>query len=94
MKAATGEVVTAEELGADVHCRESGVADHYAEDDEHAVEIAGILCLISTGKSRVTCKEGTRGTGLFPGWRWVFCPRPKTVRHSRVIARVVDEVNS
>ena len=40
VKAATGEVVTAEELGgADVHCRESGVADHYAEDDEHAVEI-------------------------------------------------------
>ena len=37
MKAATGEVVTAEALGgADVHCRISGVADHYAQDDEHA----------------------------------------------------------
>jgi acetyl-CoA carboxylase carboxyltransferase component len=34
VKAATGETVTAEELGgADVHCRISGVADHYAEND-------------------------------------------------------------
>ncbi len=41
VKAATGEEVSAEELGgADVHCRESGVADHYAEDDEDAIGIA------------------------------------------------------
>ena len=41
VKAATGEVVTAEELGgADVHCRESGVADHYADNDEHALQLA------------------------------------------------------
>ncbi len=40
VKAATGEEVSAEELGgADVHCRESGVADHYAEDDEDAIGI-------------------------------------------------------
>jgi 3-methylcrotonyl-CoA carboxylase beta subunit len=38
VKAATGEVVTAEALGgADVHCRVSGVADHYAKNDEHAI---------------------------------------------------------
>src|SRR3990167_938537 len=38
VKAATGEVVTAEALGgADVHCRISGVSDHYAENDEHAL---------------------------------------------------------
>ncbi len=38
VKAATGEVVSAEELGgADVHCKTSGVADHYAENDEHAL---------------------------------------------------------
>ena len=38
VKAATGEVVTAEALGgADVHCRISGVADHYAQNDEHAI---------------------------------------------------------
>ena len=41
VKAATGQDVTAEELGgADVHTRRSGVADHYATSDEHAVAIA------------------------------------------------------
>jgi len=41
VKAATGEEVTAEELGgADVHTRLSGVADYLAEDDEHALQIA------------------------------------------------------
>ena len=41
VKAATGEVVTAEELGGgDVHSRTSGVTDHLAENDEHALEIA------------------------------------------------------
>ena len=41
VKAATGEIVTAEELGgADVHTRLSGVADHFAEDDRHALAIA------------------------------------------------------
>ncbi len=40
VKAATGEEVTAEELGgADVHTRISGVADHFAEDDEHAIAL-------------------------------------------------------
>jgi len=41
VKAATGEVVTAEDLGgADIHCRTSGVTDHYAMDDSHALAIA------------------------------------------------------
>jgi acetyl-CoA carboxylase carboxyltransferase component len=41
VKAATGEEVTAEELGgADVHTRQSGVADHYALNDDHALAIA------------------------------------------------------
>ncbi|BAP41964.1 propionyl-CoA carboxylase [Pseudomonas sp. StFLB209] len=41
VKAATGEVVSAEDLGgADVHCKTSGVADHYAEDDAHALALA------------------------------------------------------
>src|SRR5438445_4180535 len=41
VKAATGEVVSAEELGgADVHSRISGVTDHYALDDRHAIGIA------------------------------------------------------
>jgi len=40
VKAATGEEVSAEELGgADVHCRKSGVSDHYANDDMEAINI-------------------------------------------------------
>ncbi len=41
VKAATGEIVSAEDLGgADVHTRISGVADHFAENDQHALGIA------------------------------------------------------
>src|SRR5688500_12649648 len=44
VKAATGEEVTAEELGGgDVHTRISGVADHLADDDRHAIEIVRSL---------------------------------------------------
>jgi acetyl-CoA carboxylase carboxyltransferase component len=52
VKAATGEEVTAEELGgADVHTRISGVADHFAEDDEHALEIVrGIIASLNRRK--------------------------------------------
>ena len=40
VKAATGEEVSSEDLGgADVHCRESGVSDHYAHDDHEAISI-------------------------------------------------------
>lgn len=40
VKAATGEEVSAEDLGgADVHCRKSGVTDHYAQNDGHALKI-------------------------------------------------------
>lgn len=40
VRAATGEEVTADELGgANVHCRDSGVSDYFAEDDEHCIEI-------------------------------------------------------
>ncbi|CAH8438913.1 unnamed protein product [Dicrocoelium dendriticum] len=48
VRAATGERVVAEDLGgADLHCRTSGVTDHYALDDEHALHIARdvVACL-------------------------------------------------
>jgi 3-methylcrotonyl-CoA carboxylase beta subunit len=53
VKAATGEVVSAEELGgADVHARRSGVADHYAADDRHALAIARrIVANLNTRKT-------------------------------------------
>lgn len=52
VKAATGESVTAEELGgAEVHTRQSGVADHLAEDDAHALETARrIVANLNGGK--------------------------------------------
>jgi acetyl-CoA carboxylase carboxyltransferase component len=52
VKAATGEEVTAEELGgADVHTRISGVADHFAEDDEHALALVReIVATLNTRK--------------------------------------------
>uniref|UniRef100_A0AAQ5XYX3 methylcrotonoyl-CoA carboxylase n=1 Tax=Amphiprion ocellaris TaxID=80972 RepID=A0AAQ5XYX3_AMPOC len=41
VKAATGEEVSAEDLGgADLHCKKSGVTDHYALDDDHALHLA------------------------------------------------------
>mgnify|MGYP001058668338 CR=1 FL=1 len=41
VKAATGEIVSAEDLGgAALHCKQSGVTDHFAESDEHALAIA------------------------------------------------------
>ena len=51
VKAATGEEVSADDLGgADVHTRLSGVADYFAEDDEHALELARTV--VSTLNSR------------------------------------------
>src|SRR5687767_7886008 len=54
VKAATGEEVTAEELGgADVHTRLSGVADYLAEDDAHALQLARtIASTLNTRKDR------------------------------------------
>ena len=53
VKAATGQDVTAEELGgADVHARRSGVADHYATSDEHALAIARRIVATRTDASR------------------------------------------
>jgi 3-methylcrotonyl-CoA carboxylase beta subunit len=53
VKAATGEVVSAEDLGgADVHARKSGVADHMAADDAHALSLARrIVANLNTKKN-------------------------------------------
>src|SRR3990172_5080451 len=56
VKAATGEDVSAEELGgADVHTRLSGVADYLAENDDHALEQArSIIASLDDGRERMT----------------------------------------
>jgi 3-methylcrotonyl-CoA carboxylase beta subunit len=52
VKAATGENVTAEELGgADLHCHTSGVADHFADNDQHALQLAR-TCVANTNRTK------------------------------------------
>jgi len=54
VRAATGEEISAEQLGgADVHCRQSGVADYYAENDYHALSIAR-QCVSHLNRARHT----------------------------------------
>ncbi len=69
VKAATGETVTAEELGgADVHARQSGVADHLAENDEHAIAIARrIVTHLNTRKSPHSLLQEARPPAHDPG---------------------------
>lgn len=58
VKAATGEVVTDEELGgADVHCKKSGVADYYADDDAHALVLARQAIASTNQSPTLTPKE-------------------------------------
>ncbi|MCJ8054108.1 methylcrotonoyl-CoA carboxylase [Shinella curvata] len=94
VKAATGEVVTAEDLGGgDVHTRLSGVADHLARDDRHALAIARqIAANLNTRKPEVT-KSGDGDAPLYdPEELLGIVPadtrKPYDVRE--VIARVVD----
>ena len=94
VKAATGEVVTAEELGgADVHCRESGVADHYAEDDDHALEICrDVVGHLNWPEKSYVKKKDTREPLYAPEELMGVIPAdPKTPFDVReIIARVVD----
>ena len=60
VQAATGEVVTDEELGgADLHCSESGVSDHLAYNEEHALQIARSI-VQNLGKSDAIYEANTR----------------------------------
>jgi 3-methylcrotonyl-CoA carboxylase beta subunit len=100
VKAATGEDVSAEELGgADVHTRLSGVADHFAEDDEHALEICrSIVASLPLARGRgLTWLDGLELTPpeepLYPAEE-LYGILPRTFRESydvrEVIARLVD----
>lgn len=92
VKAATGEVVSAEDLGgADLHCRTSGVTDHYALNDEHALEIARNIVASCNAPQHAVISDydkplyesndlyGIVGTNL-----------KKTFDVRQVIARIVD----
>jgi len=94
VKAATGEEVSAEELGGgDVHTRISGVADHLADDDVHALQIArDIVSHLNRGKTLTTQVQPPEDPAYSPLELRGIVPRdtrtPYDVRE--VIARVVD----
>jgi len=94
VKAATGEVVDAETLGgADVHTSISGVADHFAEDDRHALEIArGIVGSLNRRKVLPVAVQPVREPLFAAEELYGIVPRdarrPFDIRE--VIARIVD----
>src|SRR5436853_818024 len=94
VKAATGEIVTAEELGgADVHTRISGVADHFAQNDHHALAIARqIIGRLNRVKS-VTLDVAKPREPLFPTeeiYGVINADIKKPYDAREVIARLVD----
>lgn len=94
VKAATGEVVTAEGLGgADVHCRISGVADHYAQNDEQAIEqTRRIIANLNYEKKGKVVMQESKAPLLDPHELYGIIPSdpryPFDVRE--IITRIVD----
>jgi acetyl-CoA carboxylase carboxyltransferase component len=94
VKAATGEIVTAEELGGgEVHSRQSGVTDHLADDDEHALEItrsivANLNRPAATGVDRLPPEDPIYDPSEIAG----ILPTDlrKTFDVREIIARIVD----
>ncbi|HVT02491.1 MAG TPA: carboxyl transferase domain-containing protein [Thermoanaerobaculia bacterium] len=94
VKAATGEEVTAEELGgADVHTRISGVADHFAEDDAHAITIVrNIVENLKAGKREPDTLVAAEEPLYDPKELYGVIPRDtrKAYDVREIIARIVD----
>ena len=94
VKAATGEVVTAEDLGGgDVHTRISGVADHLADNDAHALQIArNIVANLNRHKPFTVKLESSEEPLYDPSEIYGVVPldarKPYDVRE--IIARTVD----
>ncbi len=94
VKAATGEVVTAEELGgADVHARVSGVVDHYAENDAHALGIARrVVASLNTVKQPGLELREPRAPKYDPREIYGIVPQNRRTPYDvrEIIARIVD----
>tara|TARA_R110002110_G_scaffold400317_2_gene616690 strand:- start:44549 stop:46156 length:1608 start_codon:yes stop_codon:yes gene_type:complete len=95
VKAATGEEVSAEELGgADTHCKISGVADHYAQNDEHALMLARD-CIQNLNKEKKL--DFTLKKPLPPRYpaEEIYGLIPSSLRQpmdvKEIIARIVDD---
>jgi 3-methylcrotonyl-CoA carboxylase beta subunit len=95
VKAATGEIVSAEALGGgDVHCRTSGVVDHLANNDQHALTIArDVVCQLNRPKATYI----DRTASISPRYdsREIYGIIPKDARQTydvrEIIARIVDD---
>ena len=94
VKAATGEEVSDEDLGgADVHCRISGVSDYYAQNDEHALEIArNIVETLDPPRRFALDRVSAEEPHYDPGELYGIIPRDlrRTFDIKEVIARLVD----
>ena len=94
VRAATGEEVSAEDLGgADVHTRVSGVADHLAEDDAHAIEIVRTIVENLAGSKALPPDRAEPEEPLYDP-REIYGILPRDLRKAydvrEVIARLVD----
>jgi 3-methylcrotonyl-CoA carboxylase beta subunit len=95
VKAATGEVVTAEDLGgANLHCKKSGVADHYAKDDLDALNIArNCISTLPVNKVHTSQSRQTPEEPLYPA-KEIYGVISRDARHpfkvKEIISRLVD----
>ncbi|KAJ7335832.1 hypothetical protein JRQ81_013773 [Phrynocephalus forsythii] len=94
VKAATGEEVSAEDLGgADLHCRQSGVTDHYALDDNHALHLARKVVRSLNYQKKIDVTVEPPQEPLFPPDEIYGIVGDQLKRNfdvKEVIARVVD----
>ena len=95
VKAATGEIVTAEELGgADVHTRVSGVADHFAQSDHHALAIARRIVGNLNRRKQVSLEVAEALPPRYPAdelYGVINADIRKPYDAREVIARIVDD---
>lgn len=95
VKAATGEEISAEDLGgADVHSRRSGVTDHYAQDDEHALRITrDIVANLNWRKPGDVLLKEAKPPRYDPAE--IYGVTPDNLKHpydaQEIIARIVDD---
>uniref|UniRef100_A0A2K6RZA1 Methylcrotonoyl-CoA carboxylase beta chain, mitochondrial n=1 Tax=Saimiri boliviensis boliviensis TaxID=39432 RepID=A0A2K6RZA1_SAIBB len=94
VKAATGEEVSAEDLGgADIHCRKSGVSDHYALDDHHALHLTRKVVRNLNYQKKLDVTIEPSEEPLFPAdelYGIVGTNLKRTFDVREVIARIVD----
>ncbi|MEZ5850125.1 MAG: carboxyl transferase domain-containing protein [Hyphomicrobiaceae bacterium] len=94
VKAATGETVSAEDLGgADVHTRLSGVADHYALNDDHALDIArNIMGTLTAPRRQEIVTRASRDPVYSPAELDGVVPASLATQYDarEIIARLVD----